>query len=157
MPKLNLDKDFVQRLNTINLSKSRSDLKSEIKPKPKPKFKITDDTTPYIPDVPKIIKKESTEPPQINKEQITELNNIDKKIEEEQIQLAKLSIHNITDTQMMWDSFDDSIKKIVLSEIIDKYYMYKIWKINTSSFVLGFLLALIIILVLIIICIFIIN
>ena len=176
MPKLNLDKDFITRLNKINLSKSCSNLitESKPKPKPKPKFTISNDTTPFIPKIPKLnkIKPPTTPPitppttPITNTPSISTIssssNNNPSLIILEQLNnkisgLERLMVDNIRDTDAMWNSFDDNIKKIVLTEIIDKYYMYKVWKINSSSFILGFLFAIIIILVFIIIVAFMFN
>lgn len=141
MPKLNLDKNFVNKLNNINRSKSKSDLKSDLNDKPKKsKFKISQDNSPFMPtNIPKIKKQ-----PEENKEN-PEFKSITSQIKKNSIELKRLMLENITDTEMMWDSFDDNIKKIILGEIIEKYYLYKVWKINSISFLYGFIVSLLVI------------
>ena len=146
MPKLNLDKNFINKLNSINRDKIKPDLP---KSKSTSKFKINQDNTPFMPENP-YFKKEKKDN-EIEKKEIEE-NNLKREyfqtnIKNNDIKLKRLVLKNITDTEMMWDSFDNSVKKIVLSEIIEKYYLYKIWKINTISFIIGFILALFIILI----------
>ena len=142
MPKLNLDKSFIKKLNDINRNKSISKIKLTQKPNiPSPKFKR--------------VKKYKKQKKQINKEkEISEEEisdtiqpNTNSAIQPTQpntnsaIQLKRLVVENISDVGMMWDSFDDNIKKIVLNEIIEKYYFYKNWKLNIVSFVFGFIFA----------------
>lgn len=128
MPKLNLDKSFVNKLNSINRGKSKSNLKPEVKTKSK--FKISDDTTPFFSNNPLIKKKSEKNPPIVESYQ-----DYTNKI------FPKLVLENMSEIGIMWESFDDSIKKIVLSEIIEKYYLYKRWKFNSVSFISGFLFA----------------
>ena len=149
MPKLNIDKSFINKLNSINRERLNPNKKIE---KKESKFKITDDKTPFMPSNPflsnpqKPLSPQPQAHPEIHINQTpTLLPNINDKTKN--LLLKRLVLENITETGMMWDSFDDSIKKIVLSEIIEKYYLYKVWKINTVSFIIGFLLALCLIIV----------
>lgn len=130
MPKLKLNQDFVKKLNSINLERTNSSTNLKSEEKKASKFKITEDNTPFIPTIPKISKKN----PIFNKKDID-------------MKFPKLVLEHISEIGLMWESFDDSIKKIVLSEIIEKYYLYKTWKFNSLSFISGFLFALLIVFV----------
>jgi hypothetical protein len=127
--KLELDKNFKNKLSSLIKTRTSNLKKTEEKKKPQSKFTISDDNTQFIPELPNFFKKE--------KEDIIKSN-------EKEIKFTKLMRENITEIGLMWESFDDSIKKIVLSEIIEKYYLYKTWKFNSLSFMSGFLFAFVI-------------
>lgn len=137
MPKLNLDKSFIKKLNDINRNKSISKIKLTKKTNiPSPKFKRVKKH--------KKQKKQIKQEKETSEEEIsdtTQPTQLTQPITKSAIQLKRLVVENISDVGMMWDSFDDNIKKIVLNEIIEKYYFYKNWKLNIVSFVFGFIFA----------------
>lgn len=121
MPKLNLENDFIDKLNALNRQKLGNRDKSKIQVKKPLKF-------------PDPIKRASL--PKL-------LTSSSPKTE--QLKFRKLVLKDMSDTDLMWESFDDNIKKIVINEIIEKYYFYKNWKLNSKSFFLGVLFTFVII------------
>ena len=130
--KLNLDKKFTDKLSSIIKTKSGSNLK-KLQPKKKSKFTISDDNTPFIPNTPNIPNV-----PKIN-------TSSNQEYKEKELKFSRLMMENVTEIGLMWESFDDSIKKIVLSEIIEKFYLYKTWKFNSLAFISGFLFAMLLV------------
>ena len=139
--KLKIDNNFKEKLNLINKTKIYPTSKSESIIKPKLKFKVTQDNTPFISTHPKLsINKDKKLDKTIVKSDIPDIKEIKPK------EFKKLVLKEVNESSMMWDSFDDSIKKIILSEIVEKYYLYKKWKFNSVSFLFGFFFALLLIL-----------
>lgn len=132
--KLKINDSFKEKLNLINKTKINPMSKSEsiIKSKPKLKFKISNDNTPFMP----------TNPLYENKKKIKDKEFEEIKDKKSGTEFKKLVLKEVGEGEMMWDSFDDSIKKIVLSEIVEKYYLYKRWKFSSVSFLFGFFFAL---------------
>lgn len=132
--KLKINDSFKEKLNLINKTKINPMSKSEsiIKSKPKLKFKISNDNTPFMP----------TNPIYENQKQIKDKEFKEIKDKKSGTEFKKLVLKEVGEGEMMWDSFDDSIKKIVLSEIVEKYYLYKRWKFSSVSFLFGFFFAL---------------
>lgn len=132
MPKLNLDKNFINKLNALNNQKL-----GKSKP-PKKISKISrSKTLSSIPrELPSLSELSSSpelilpSPPLIKKDE----------------KFKQFVLKDVTEINLMWESFDDSIKKIVINEIIEKYYFYKNWRLNLKSFFLGILFSFLIIL-----------
>ena len=132
MPKLKLDNNFINKLNSIHRQKLG---KPDKIIKKKPRFKINKQET----------KKEiPTSPSPCLEHLITSPIPL---ITDENLKFRKLVMRELNDVNLMWESFDDNIKKIVLNEIIEKYYFYKNWKLNMKSFFLGILFTFVIIIV----------
>lgn len=137
MPKLELNNNFVNKLNSImkkklthklpKVSQSTSALR---KPRPFPS-PISSSPSPI-----------SSSPP-IQESPIPQSSKSSRNNSE--IIFKKVLLNDMSDIGLMWESFDDSIKKIVINEIVEKYYFYKHWKLNTNSFVLGILFTFLVI------------
>lgn len=127
MPKLNLKSDFITKLNNINKQK----LIPKYKTGNNDSFKITA-RSKTCSDL-KIHSKKSNIKKIVEKKIKDNISkNIDKNIKKDII------IKDLNDVNLMWNSFDDSIKKIIINEIIEKFYFYKDYKLNIKSFILGF-------------------
>ena len=132
MPKLNLDNEFINKLNSIHRAKLGKSVGSKVKLKEKKPLKFPDPLkNPSRSSVPLSTLQESSPEalsPKINK-----------------LKFRKLVLKDMSDIDLMWESFDESIKKIVINEIIEKYYFYRNWKLNSKSFFLGVLFTFVII------------
>ena len=139
--KLNLNNNFVNKLNAIMKQKLNRNSK-----KSKSTSYLKKSTTSYL-------TKSTISPPALPKIMPFPDISLDSKLSPEsstqdsnEIIFKKVILKEMTDIGLMWESFDDSIKKIVINEIIEKYYFYKNWKLNTISFFLGILCTFLIIL-----------
>ena len=131
MPKLNLDNEFIDRLNSLN----REKLGKPAVVKSKKPSKFPDPLKKSRPKISSPISRESSPEPK-SEPKSPKINKL---------KFRKLVLKDMSDIDLMWESFDESIKKIVINEIIEKYYFYRNWKLNSKSFFLGVLFTFVII------------
>jgi len=122
MPKLKLDNNFINKLNSLHRQKISSS--TALLPVDK------------INKIKKVVESDSSSISSSPSSPLSEINFKQLQRNNQKFRKLCLGVKELNDVNLMWESFDDSIKKIVLNEIIEKYYFYKNW--NFLSLIIAF-------------------